>query len=129
MRFLTVAEVRRLAVAIGPAYRALILLGAYGGLRIGEMAGLRRKRLDLAAGMVEVAGVVTEMHGHLPGATQDNGRPASGWPAPSGGRGIAGPPGRPVGGAGRLRVRPLQRWTAAHRQLPHASVAAGDPGR
>jgi hypothetical protein len=65
MRFLTVAEVRRLAVAIGPAYRALILLGAYGGLRIGEMAGLRRKRLDLAAGVVEVAEVVTEMHGHL----------------------------------------------------------------
>jgi integrase len=29
------------------------------------MAGLRRKRLDLAAGMVEVAEVVTEMHGHL----------------------------------------------------------------
>jgi len=39
MRFLTVAEVRRLAVAVGPAYRALILLGAYGGLRIGEMPG------------------------------------------------------------------------------------------
>src|SRR5215217_1816725 len=65
MRFLTVAEVRRLAVAVGPSYRALILLGAYGGLRIGEMAGLRRKRLDLAAGVVEVAEVVTEMHGHL----------------------------------------------------------------
>ena len=47
MRFLTVAEVRRLAVAVGPGYRALILLGAYGGLRIGEMTGLRRKRLDL----------------------------------------------------------------------------------
>jgi integrase len=65
MRFLTVAEVRRLATAVGPGYRALILLGAYGGLRIGEMAGLRRKRLDLAAGVVEVAEVVTEMHGHL----------------------------------------------------------------
>jgi integrase len=58
MRFLTVAEVRCLAVAVGPGYRALILLGAYGGLRIGEMAGLRRKRLDLAAGVVEVAEVV-----------------------------------------------------------------------
>jgi integrase len=65
MRFLTVAEVHRLAVAVGPAYRALILLGAYGGLRIGEMTGLRRKRLDLTAGVVEVAEVVTEMHGHL----------------------------------------------------------------
>jgi integrase len=65
MRFLTVAEVRRLADAIGPSYRALVLLGAYGGLRIGEMAGLRRKRLDLEAGVVQVAEVVTEMHGHL----------------------------------------------------------------
>jgi integrase len=65
MRFLTVAEVRRLAVAVEPAYRALVLLGAYGGLRIGGMAGLRRKRLDLVAGMVDVAEVVTEMHGHL----------------------------------------------------------------
>jgi integrase len=65
MRFLTVAEVRRLAVAVGPGYRALILLGAYGGLRIGEMTGLRRKRLDLTAGVVKVAEVVTEMHGHL----------------------------------------------------------------
>jgi integrase len=57
-----VVEVRRLAVAVGPGYRALILLAAYGGLRIGEMAGLRRRRLDLAAGVAEV---VTEMHGHL----------------------------------------------------------------
>jgi integrase len=52
-------------VAVGPAYRALVPLGAYGGLRIGEVAGLRRKCLDLAAGVVEVAEVVTEMHGHL----------------------------------------------------------------
>ena len=29
------------------------------------MTGLRRKRLDLTAGVVEVAEVVTEMHGHL----------------------------------------------------------------
>ena len=33
-------------------YRALILLGAYGGLRIGEMAGLRRSRVDLLRGTV-----------------------------------------------------------------------------
>jgi integrase len=62
---LPAAPVRSAPVAVGPAYRALVPLGAYGGLRIGEMAGLRRKRLDLAAGMVEIAEVVTEMHGHL----------------------------------------------------------------
>jgi integrase len=42
MRFLSPAEVWKLADAIRPDYRALILLGAFGGLRIGEMAGLRR---------------------------------------------------------------------------------------
>jgi hypothetical protein len=92
------------------------------------MAGLRRKRLDLAAGVVEVAEVVTEMHSHLsvPGAAQDDRWSASGWPAPDGGRGVTGASCRPVGGAGWLRVRSLQWWTAAHRQIPHAGVAAGD---
>jgi integrase len=41
MRFLSPAEVWKLADAIRPDYRALMLLGAFGGLRIGEMAGLR----------------------------------------------------------------------------------------
>jgi integrase len=40
MRFLTPAGVARLADAIGPSYRALVLLGAYAGLRIGELAGV-----------------------------------------------------------------------------------------
>jgi integrase len=60
MRFLSPQEVARLAAAIRPDYRALILLGAYGGLRIGEMAGLRRGRVDLAQGTVQVVEVVTE---------------------------------------------------------------------
>jgi integrase len=46
MRFLSPAEVWKLADAIRPDYRALILLGAFGGLRIGEMAGLRRGRVE-----------------------------------------------------------------------------------
>src|SRR5829696_8176385 len=50
MRFLNPAEVARLADAIGPRYRALVLLGAYGGLRMGELAGLRRGRVDLLRG-------------------------------------------------------------------------------
>jgi integrase len=65
MRFLTPAEVARLADSIRPEYRALVLLGAYGGLRIGEMAGLRRGRVDLEGGMVEVAEIVTEVSGYL----------------------------------------------------------------
>jgi integrase len=65
MRFLTPAEVARLADSIRPNYRALVLLGAYGGLRIGEMAGLRRGRVDLDQGMVEVVEIVTEVSGYL----------------------------------------------------------------
>jgi integrase len=65
MRFLTAAEVARLADSIRPGYRALVLLGAYGGPRIGEMAGLRRGRVDLDHGMVEVVEIVTEVSGYL----------------------------------------------------------------
>jgi integrase len=65
MRFLTPAEVARLADAIGPSYRALVLLGAYGGLRIGELAGLRRRRVDLLRGTVDVAEIVVEVRGEL----------------------------------------------------------------
>jgi hypothetical protein len=38
MRFLTPAQVAALADAIDRRYRALVLVGAYGGLRIGELA-------------------------------------------------------------------------------------------
>lgn len=37
MRFLTPAEVATLAEKIDPAYRALVYLGAYGGLRLGRV--------------------------------------------------------------------------------------------
>jgi integrase len=65
MRFLTPAEVARLADAIGPRYRALVLLGAYGGLRIGELAGLRRSRVDLLRGTADIAEIVVEVRGQL----------------------------------------------------------------
>jgi integrase len=65
MRFLTPAEVARLADAIGPRYRALVLLAAYGGLRIGELAGLRRSRVNLLRGTVDVAEIVVEVKGKL----------------------------------------------------------------
>jgi integrase len=65
MRFLDPAEVAALADAIDPRYRALVLLGAYGGLRIGELAGLTRRRVHLLRGTVEVAEVAVEVSGHL----------------------------------------------------------------
>jgi integrase len=65
MRFLTPTQVAELADAIHAHYRALVLVGAYGGLRIGELAGLRRRRVDLLHGLVEVAEILTEVRGEL----------------------------------------------------------------
>jgi integrase len=42
-----------------------VFVGAYGGLRIGELAGLRRSRVDLDAGTVDVAENLTEVQGKL----------------------------------------------------------------
>lgn len=64
MRFLTPEEVRTLADTIHPRYRALVLVAAYGGLRFGELAGLRWSRVDLDDGVIAVAEIVTEVKGH-----------------------------------------------------------------
>jgi integrase len=65
MRFATVAQVAALADAIDSRYRALILVAAYGGLRWGELVGLRVKRVDLLHGRVTVAEQVAEVNGQL----------------------------------------------------------------
>ncbi|MGE3621597.1 MAG: tyrosine-type recombinase/integrase [Acidimicrobiia bacterium] len=64
MRFLDPEQIAALAAGIDKRYRAMVLLGGYGGLRLGELAGLRRSRVDLAVGRVEVAEVVVEVRGH-----------------------------------------------------------------
>ena len=58
---LSVPEVYRLADAIGPRYRALILLATFGNLRWGELAGLRRRNLDVDNRTVRVAETVYEL--------------------------------------------------------------------
>jgi len=50
----TVGQVVELADTVDPRYRALVLLAAYGGLRRGELFGLRRRHIDLARGLVTV---------------------------------------------------------------------------
>jgi integrase len=47
MLFLSAGEVERLAVAVEKPYGTLVYLLAYGGLRWGEAAALRRSRCDL----------------------------------------------------------------------------------
>jgi integrase len=65
MRFATVAQITALAEAVGARYRALVLVAAYGGLRWGELVGLRVKRVDLLHGQVTVAEQVAEVNGQL----------------------------------------------------------------
>jgi len=128
MRLLTPAEVARLADAIAPRYRPLILLGAYGGLRIGEMAGLRRSRVDLVGGTVQVVEVITEPRGVLHvGPTQDQGRVPYGRTSPVRRRRAR----RAAGDAGRargLRVRWAARWRAARVGVPQPLLAPGGEG-
>ncbi|HET7571784.1 MAG TPA: tyrosine-type recombinase/integrase [Gaiellaceae bacterium] len=65
MLFLTAEEVRALADAITPYYRALILTAAYTGLRSGELLALRRADVDLLRGVVHVSRALKEVNGHL----------------------------------------------------------------
>ena len=65
MRFLTAADVAILAAAMDPAYRAAVWLAAYGGLRAGELFGLRAKRVDTLHQRVEVAEQLVEVEGGL----------------------------------------------------------------
>src|SRR5262249_50245364 len=50
----SVAEVAALVEAITPRYRAAVLLGAWCGLRRGEIIGLRPQDIDLVSGTVFV---------------------------------------------------------------------------
>jgi integrase len=65
MRFLAPGEVATLADTIDRRYRALVYLGGYGGLRIGEMLGLRASRVDLLRGSVDVCENLVDVSGHL----------------------------------------------------------------
>jgi integrase len=42
-----------------------VFVGAYGGLRMGELAGLRQSRVDLRAGAVAMVEALTEVKGKL----------------------------------------------------------------
>ncbi len=65
MRFLTPEEIGRLAGTIDPRYQAFVLLKAYGGLRLSEMAGPRRGRVDTMRNTVRVVEQAVEVKGHM----------------------------------------------------------------
>lgn len=54
----------RVLATVGlPGYRALVLLATFGSLRFGELAALRRKDIDLDAGVVRIERSLTELTG------------------------------------------------------------------
>ncbi len=61
----TVGEVMRLANTIDPRYRALVLVGAFGGLRIGELAGLQLGDFDPRRSLVHVRRTASDVQGQL----------------------------------------------------------------
>ncbi len=61
----TVAQVAAVADAVPEPYRALVLLAATSGLRWGELVGLTRSRVDLAAGTVRVDRAMVETQGGI----------------------------------------------------------------
>ena len=63
MRIATVEQVAAIAEQVPARYRALVLVAAFGGLRWGELAGLRRRRVDLKRGIVTVAEQLVEVNG------------------------------------------------------------------
>ncbi len=63
MRFFTAGELERLAALAPGRYRALILTAGYIGLRWGEITGLKRKRLSLLRGALEVSETLVEVRG------------------------------------------------------------------
>jgi integrase len=63
MSCLTAEEVERLAGTVASGYRPLIHVLAYGGLRWGEGAALRRHRCDLDGGRLVVAESLADVNG------------------------------------------------------------------
>jgi integrase len=55
----------QLADSIDPRYRALVLVGAFGGLRLGELAGLKVGDFDPLRRQVRVRRSVSDMRGRL----------------------------------------------------------------
>jgi integrase len=63
VQFLSHDQVERLADAVGDDYRAAVYIGAYCGLRAGELLGLRVKDLDMLRKELTVCNAVWEADG------------------------------------------------------------------
>ena len=68
-RYLSQSEVERLVDQMPRQYRALVLSGAYAGLRWGEAAGLRRRDIDPLRSRIRVTSTAVQLRGRV---TLDN---------------------------------------------------------
>jgi integrase len=62
-RYLSQTEVERLVAAMPRRYQALVLVGAYAGLRWGEATGLRRRDVDPLRSRIRVTGTAVQIRG------------------------------------------------------------------
>ena len=62
---LSQSEVEQLAEAMDDRHRALVLVGAFAGLRWGEAAGLTRENVDVLRSRIRVASTAVEVRGHV----------------------------------------------------------------
>ena len=64
-QFCSPAEIALLVSCAAERDRALIETGAWSGLRLGELTGLRRRSLDLMSARITVAETITEVRGQV----------------------------------------------------------------
>jgi len=64
-RFLSQADVEQLVDEMPAQYRAMVLVGAFAGLRWGEAAGLTRANVDVLRCRVIVRSTAVEVRGHV----------------------------------------------------------------
>ncbi len=74
MQFLDPKQVEALAAEIGDEHSTLVYVLAYGGLRIGEARALRRSRVNLMRGTIEIKQSVTYRGGDFVFAPPKNGK-------------------------------------------------------
>ncbi|AVH58959.1 hypothetical protein C4B68_27935 [Streptomyces dengpaensis] len=125
--FLSVPEVYRLADAVPPHCRALVLLAAFAALRFGELAALQRRDIDLGGPYRVRPSLVRRDADRRPNGqgTQERGwRPHGDVPGLARPRAGA-PPGRVREcRPNRARLRRRPRWCSGAEQLP-ADLAPG----
>jgi hypothetical protein len=63
-RFLSQSEVEQLVDAMPDRYKAMVLVGAYAGLRWGEAAGLTRASIDVLRSRITITSTAVEVRGH-----------------------------------------------------------------